>query len=44
MSDRDGEFINHNFKNFCLENGIHHQSYCPYTPQQNGIAERKHRL
>lgn len=24
-------------------NGIHHRLSCPYTPQQNGRAERKHR-
>lgn len=23
--------------------GIHHQLSCPHTPEQNGIAERKHR-
>ncbi|GKV11134.1 hypothetical protein SLEP1_g22416 [Rubroshorea leprosula] len=23
--------------------GIHHQSACPKTPEQNGVAERKHR-
>ncbi|KAJ8616209.1 hypothetical protein MRB53_035581 [Persea americana] len=26
-----------------LDNGIVHQMSCPYTPEQNGMAERKHR-
>ena len=42
-SDGGGEFVNNNFKSFCLEHGIQHQLSCPYFPQQNGIAERKHR-
>lgn len=29
-------------KHFHLTNGIHHQNYCIYTPQQNGPVERKH--
>ncbi|KAG6397102.1 hypothetical protein SASPL_143266 [Salvia splendens] len=28
---------------FMSANGIHHHLSCPYTPQQNGRAERKHR-
>lgn len=40
-SDGGGEFVNNNFKSFCLEHGIQHQLSCPYSPQQNGIAERK---
>lgn len=42
-SDGGGEFVNNNFKSYCLEYGIQHQLSCPYSPQQNGIAERKHR-
>ena len=42
-SDGGGEFVSHHFKYFCLENGIQYQVSCPHTPQQNGIAKRKHR-
>ncbi|GJY17687.1 putative RNA-directed DNA polymerase [Tanacetum coccineum] len=28
---------------FCENNGMIHQTSCAYTPQQNGIVERKHR-
>ncbi|XP_071715107.1 uncharacterized protein [Rutidosis leptorrhynchoides] len=29
---------------FCEERGIIHQTTCPHTPQQNGVAERKNRI
>ncbi|PKU86766.1 Retrovirus-related Pol polyprotein from transposon TNT 1-94 [Dendrobium catenatum] len=32
----------HNLINFLKDNGISHQMSCPYTPEQNGISERKH--
>ena len=41
-SDRGGEFESP-FEQFCAENGIIHQTTAPYSPQQNGIAERKNR-
>ncbi|KAL4591437.1 hypothetical protein LXL04_004402 [Taraxacum kok-saghyz] len=42
-SDNGTEFINQNFNTFFETKGIIHQSSCVYTPQQNGIVERKHR-
>lgn len=42
-SDNGTEFLNDNVDLFFKENGIIHQTSCTYTPQQNGIVERKHR-
>ncbi|KAM1053550.1 hypothetical protein ACFX2I_000976 [Malus domestica] len=42
-TDRGGEFTSHEFASFCRENGIHRQLTTAYTPQQNGVAERKNR-
>ncbi|MCH81752.1 copia-type polyprotein, partial [Trifolium medium] len=42
-TDRGGEFNSHEFKDYCEENGIKRQLTAAYTPQQNGIAERKNR-
>lgn len=42
-TDRGGEFTSHEFTNFCHENGIHRQLTTAYSPQQNGVAERKNR-
>lgn len=42
-SDRGGEYIGKKFKAFLKQNGIVGQLTAPYTPQQNGVAERKNR-
>ena len=42
-SDRGGEYESAAFSDFCAQNGIVHQTTAPYTPQQNGVAERKNR-
>ncbi|PKU62264.1 Retrovirus-related Pol polyprotein from transposon TNT 1-94 [Dendrobium catenatum] len=42
-SDGGGEFISHEFTNFLHQHGIQRQLSCPHTPEQNGLAERKHR-
>ncbi|TPX70483.1 DNA-directed DNA polymerase [Chytriomyces confervae] len=40
VSDGGGEFINSKFTKWCE---INHHVSTPYTPEQNGIAERKNR-
>lgn len=42
-TDRGGEFTSQEFNQFCKENGIKRQLTAAYTPQQNGVAERKNR-
>lgn len=41
-SDRGGEFLNKLMTSFFATFGILHETTCPYTPEQNGVAERKH--
>ena len=41
--DGGGEFINNNLMSHLSSHGIKQLVSCPHTPQQNGIAERKHR-
>ncbi|XP_059599016.1 uncharacterized protein LOC132255176 [Vitis vinifera] len=40
-TDNGGEFVNQDLKQYLNLHGIVHQTICPYTPQQNGVAERK---
>jgi transposase InsO family protein len=42
-SDRGTEFLNHEFRSFCLAQGIEMETSAPATPQQNGAAERMNR-
>jgi hypothetical protein len=42
-SDRGGEYFPQEFTNYYEENGLIHQRSAPYTPQQNGLVERKNR-
>ena len=42
-SDNAKEYFSDTFNSFMHSNGIIHQSSCPHTPQQNGVAERKRR-
>lgn len=41
QSDFGGEYMSHAFQSFLQQKGILSQRSCPYTPQQNGFAERK---
>lgn len=42
-TDNGLEYCNKTFDNFCKEKGILRHKTCPYTPQQNGVAERLNR-
>ncbi|CAI7854401.1 unnamed protein product [Closterium sp. NIES-54] len=42
-SDWGGEFLGKQFTDFVNGKGIVHALTCPYTPQKNGMAERKMR-
>jgi transposase InsO family protein len=42
-TDNGGEYVNHEIHNLFHEVGIQLQHIVSYTPQQNGVAERKNR-
>ncbi|PNY18017.1 copia-type polyprotein [Trifolium pratense] len=42
-TDGGGEYTSRSFESFCVENGIEHEVTAPYTPQHNGLAERRNR-
>lgn len=43
MSDNGGEYCSKDFESYLSQHGIRHTKTVPYTPQQNGIAERYNR-
>ncbi|KAH9756360.1 hypothetical protein KPL71_016050 [Citrus sinensis] len=43
-SDNGKEYTSGAFNRFCEEAGIQHQLTTPYTPQQNGVSERRNRF
>lgn len=42
-TDRGGEFISQEFNSYCDRAKIKRQLTAPYTPQQNGVVERRNR-
>ncbi|GJV36690.1 ribonuclease H-like domain, reverse transcriptase, RNA-dependent DNA polymerase [Tanacetum coccineum] len=42
-TDRGGEFTSNEFTQYCKVNGIARQLTAPYSPQQNGVVERRNR-
>lgn len=42
-SDRGGEYTSKEFEEYCKDEGIWKQLTAGYSPQQNGVAERKNR-
>ncbi|WVZ49440.1 hypothetical protein U9M48_000802, partial [Paspalum notatum var. saurae] len=40
-TDRGGEFTARTFADYCAEEGIQRHLTAPYTPQQNGVVERR---
>ncbi|XP_059069432.1 uncharacterized protein LOC131859546 [Cryptomeria japonica] len=43
-SHNGGEFYSTEFTKFCASYGIKHQLTTPYTPQQNGVVERRNHI
>lgn len=42
-TDHGGEFTSSEFRTICEEQGIKRKMTASYTPEQNGVAERKNR-
>ena len=42
-TDRGGEFTSQEFKDYCESSGISRHLTAPYSPQQNGVVERRNR-
>nr|GEX97580.1 zinc finger, CCHC-type [Tanacetum cinerariifolium] len=42
-TDRGGEFTSKEFMQYCKENGIARKLTAPYSPQQNGVVEKRNR-
>jgi transposase InsO family protein len=40
-TDRGGEFTSRSFEEFCADTGVQRHLSAPYTPQHNGVVERR---
>jgi transposase InsO family protein len=40
-TDNGTEYVNNEFRSYISDQGVIHQTTCPGTPPQNGIAEQK---
>ena len=40
-TDNGGEFTSVAFEEYCTEHGVERQHTMPYTPQHNGVVERR---
>jgi transposase InsO family protein len=40
-SDHGGEYFSNIFTSFCEEHGIIHEGMPPYSPQSNGVSEKR---
>jgi len=43
-TDRGGDYCSTEFEVFCADHGIQRELTVAYTPQQNGVSERKNRI
>jgi transposase InsO family protein len=43
-TDNGGEFCGNEFEEFCKKCNIERKKTTPYTPQQNGVAERMNKM
>ncbi|KAJ0008485.1 hypothetical protein Pint_29037 [Pistacia integerrima] len=40
---KGGEYESNDFNSFCRDHGVQHDTIPPYSPQSNGVAERKNK-
>jgi transposase InsO family protein len=43
-TDRGGEFTSKQFTEYCVQEGVKRQLMAPYSPQQNGVVERRNAM